>query len=664
MIAHALWKRLYGEDPRVLSRSITLNGRLFRVVGVAPEGFTGLNTLYAADVWVPVTMYPHLFPAPAMAEQRRALLFSVVGRLKPGLTRAQAQSGLQPLAQELERQYPEDNQGRRVRLTSISEAALATKTRAAAADAGTVLMTVSGLVLLIACVNVAHLLLARAAGRNKEITVRLALGSSRWRIVRQLLAETVVLSLLGAAAGLVFARWARDLFWAIRPPVFKYAGFNLGFDAGVFGYTLAVAVGTGLLFGLIPALRATRSDLATDLKERTGQAASAWRSRYRSVLVAAQVAFSVVILVGAMLFIRSIRSVARIDLGFDWAKLATVGFNVGDQGYSEARGRDYQRAALAVGAGTPGVVSAALSKDAAFRVSSARTVLAEGDESTASGTGRVTLTTVVSPGYFQTLGIPLLRGRDLSERDTPAAPRVAIVNEAAAAHFWSGQDSIGKVIRFFGDPLPAQVIGVARNATYQTIGETPPALIYLSLAQYYFPSALVYLRTDRNPGAVAAAVKRNIQPLDRNFILTAEPVDQRVRNALWAQRLSAALLSVFGGLALILASVGIYGVIGHSVNQRVREFGVRMALGATGRDVQRMVVLEALGTIVTGVLAGTAVALALSQMVGSMLFGIGPRDTLTFVLVPCVLTAVAVLACWMPVRRITRIDPARALREE
>ena len=299
---------------------------------------------------------------------------------------------------------------------TLSEALLAPKTRNMVESVGTVLMIVSGLVVLIACANVANLLFARALGRNREISVRLALGASRWRLVRQLLTESTLLSVLGGVAGLAFAALARDLVWSLRPPMFSHAAVRLELDARVLAYSLAVSVLTGILFGILPALRSTRSDLATDLKERSGQCAApfgAWN--LRSMMVSAQVAFSLIALVGAGLFIRSITNAARIDTGLDAAHLGIVAFNVGDQGYNEARGRDYQNRALDLVSNMPGVVSAALSRDAAFRVSGARTVLLDGQENTASGAGRITLTSVVGPGYFRTTGIPLLRGRDFTQ---------------------------------------------------------------------------------------------------------------------------------------------------------------------------------------------------------------------------------------------------------
>jgi macrolide transport system ATP-binding/permease protein len=664
VISYPLWVRLYGGDPQVTSKSITLNGRAYRIVGVAPPDFRGLDALYAADVWAPITMYENLYPNAAWVNQRRALLFAVAGRLKPKVSAPQAEAAMQVVSQDLEREYPRDNAGRRIRLSQAAVDTMSAEKREKVSRAGVVLMVVSGLVLLIACANVANLLLARAANRSKEIAVRLALGASRWQLVRQFLMESTILALLGGAAGLLLAKWARALLWAIRPPLFKHAGFSLQLDTPILAYTLAVAFATGILFGLLPALRATRTDLATDLKERTGQGSSApGRVRLRALLVAGQVALSVIALVGAGLFLRSLWSASGIDIGFEPSHVGLVAFNLAGQGYDEARGTQYERQVVDLAAQTPGVTSAALSKDGPMQVSASRTVLLDG-EAPSSNLGRAILTSAVSPGYFRTMRLPLVRGRDFSPSDTKTTPRVAIVNESTAAHFWPGQDAIGKVLRFYGDPLPAEVVGVARNASYQAIGEEPRALIYLSLMQYYLPTAVVYFRTEGDPAAVANDVRRRMQPLDRNLLLQAEPFSLTLQQSLWAQRLSAGLLAVFGALALLLASVGIYGVISYSVTQRVREFGVRMALGATAWDVRRMVLREGGSLVAAGLGAGILAALPVARSVQSMLFVVNAWDFTTFLIVPAVLAVVGVAACWIPASRVSAIDPASALRDE
>jgi predicted permease len=374
-----------------------------------------------------------------------------------------------------------------------------------------------------------------------------------------------------------------------------------------------------------------------------------------------QVAFSLVALVGAGLFVRSLRNAGRFEPGFDAAHLGILVFNVADQGYNEARGRDFEQRALQRVAAVPGVVSATLAKDWPFHVSLSRTMELEGQE---AGAGRIILCGFTWPGYFRSVATPLLRGRDFSLQDGPTAPSVAIVNEAAASFYWPGEDPVGKRVRFFGDSQPAQVIGVAANSNYQSLGEKPQPFVYLSMVQHYFPTAVVYFRTAGDPDAVLGTVRRQVQDLDRNLLLQAESIHSTIQQSVWAQKLSAALLSLFGILALVLASIGIYGVVSYSVTQRLQEFGIRMALGATPGDVQLMLVLEAIRLVAIGVAVGTAIALAASRAVKSMLFTAGPGDTIIFVLVPAILTLVALLACWFPATRATSIEPSAALRDQ
>ena len=665
VVSHGLWMRLFHGSRDVTRRTIEISGHPYAIIGVAPAGFQGLNQLSGADVFLPFSMYPRVYPTPGLVTQRRALLFAAVGRLKPGVSLRQAESAMQSLAQELERQYPRENQGRRVRLTTVSEAALNARTRPVVSQAGAVLMTISALVLLIACANVANLLLARATGRHKEISIRLAMGAGRGRLIRQLLTESVVLALAGGGGGLVLASWARDLLWALRPPMFNYAGFRLELDSQVLLFTAGISLATGVLFGLAPAFRATRADLATDLKERGSAPAGFHRiSHPRAVLVMAQVALSLVALIGAGLFARSLRSAGRLNPGFDATHLGIVAYNVTDQAYNEGRGREYHQRAIEKAAAVHGVISAALGRDIPFHVASTRTVLLEGQDPSAAGQGRSTLTSVVSPGYFQTMGIALVRGRDFRPADTKTTPRVVIVNATAAAAYWPGRDPVGQHISFAGEGLPVEVIGIVKTANYLAIAEPPQPLVYLSLVQYYFPTAVLYVRTAGDPEAVMGAVRRQVQSLDRNLLLQTETLQTSIRELLWAQRLSAGLLATFGVLALLLTTIGIYGVISYSVRQRTREIGVRLSLGATVGDVRRMILWEGLRLVAIGVAAGEGAALGAAGGVGSMLFLQNPRDLLTFTLVPAALVAVGALACWIPAMRATRIDPSVALRDE
>ena len=664
VISHELWLRLFEGNRDVVHRTIEISGHAYSIIGVAPEGFAGVNQLNGADVFLPFSAYPLVYPFPGLVTQRRALLFAAAGRLKPGVSIPQAESAMQSLAQGLEREYPRDNQGRRIVLTTLGEAAVNARMRPVVSQAGGVLMTISGLVLLIACANVANLLLARATGRHREITIRLALGASRGRLIRQLLTESVVLAVAGGAGGLLVARWSRDLMWAWRPPMFKHAAFRLELDPRVLLFTAGIALAAGVLFGLVPALRATRANLATDLKDRAGAPAGFQRLWHpRAMLVMAQVAFSLVALIGAALFGRSLRNAGQIDAGFDAAHLGIVAYNVTDQGYNEGRGREFHLRSVERAAAVPGVVSAALGRDGPFHVASTRMVLLEG-EATANSQGRSTLTSVVSAGYFQTMGIALLRGRDFGVADSRTSPRVVMVNETAARAYWPGQDPVGRHITFAGEGLPVEVIGIVKTANYQTIAEPPQPMVYLSLAQYYFPIAVLYVRTAGDPDAVMGAVRRQVQRLDANLVLQAESMQTSIRELLWAQRLSAGLLAVFGGLALGLATIGIYGVISYSVRQRTREIGVRLALGATVGDIHRMILREGVRLVGIGIVAGAAVSLAAAGRVGSLLFLDSPRDAVTFTLVPAILAVVGAAACWIPTIQVTKIDPSVALRNE
>jgi predicted permease len=476
-----------------------------------------------------------------------------------------------------------------------------------------------------------------------------------------LLTESVLLAFLGGSAGLAIAVLARNLLWSMRPPTFSHAAVRMDLDRTVLAYNFAISVLTGLIFGLAPAVRATRPNLATDLKERSGQAAQvggAWSPR--ALLVMAQVAFSVVALVGAGLFVRSLRNAMRFDPGFDSAHLGIVVFNVADHGYNQAQGRDFQRRVLERARAVPGVTAATLSNDWPFLVALSRPMSIDGRDTA----GQIILSEFVWPGFLQSVGIPLLRGRDFSEQDAQTSPRVVIVNQDAANVYWPGEDPVGKRVKFFGENVSAEVIGMARTANYQAIGEKPRPFVYLSMQQYYFPTAVLSIRTAGEPDAVLASVRNEVQALDRNLLLQAETVNTTIRQLLWAQRLSGGLLAVFGVLALVLATIGIYGVVSYLVAHRVREFGIRMALGATATDVQLMLLREGVRLVAVGVVVGLGISLVGSRAVESMLFVVGSRDAVTFVLVPSILTLVAVLACWIPAHRATRVDPMVALREE
>jgi len=661
IISHALWQREFGGDAHIAGRTIEVNGQPLRIIGVAPRGFQGVNLLNPVDIWVPMMMFEQMNPGTPWLNQRRGLFFNVVGRLGKGIGIRSAETEMQVLSQALASEYPRENEGRRARLVPLGESLVNPTTLSLMTRSGAVLMIVTGLVLLIACANVANLLLSRAAGRNKERAVRLALGASRWRLVRQLLTESCALALAGGLLAVPLASWARQLLWAVRPPLLGAAALPNELDSRVLLFTLAVSFVTGIVFGVLPALHATRLDLATDLKERTGHSGSGER-RMRWVLVAAEIGFCVVALVGASLFLRSLEDARRLDTGFQTDHLAMIAFNFADLRYTAAQGRELETRMLERAAAVPGVSAAAFSKDPLFHVTVARTVMVEGDPE--AGQGRVALASPVSPNYLRTVGIPLLRGRDFTPLDVANRPRVAILNEAAAARYWPQQDPIGRRFRLFGENDAVEVVGVARNAEYLALDESPQALIYTPLEQDFGLSAALIIRTAGDPERALADVTREVQALEPHLRLTANTVRAGIMATVWLQRLSAILLGSFAGLALVLAGVGIYGVISYSVEQRGREIGIRMALGATPAVIELQIFREMLQVVAAGVLGGLAVAWGAARAVRSLLIVTSPFDVVTFLLVPALLAIVAILACWFPVLRATRIDPASALREE
>jgi macrolide transport system ATP-binding/permease protein len=670
VLGYGEWQKRFGGDPSIVGRTITLNGQAFTVLGVMPNGFKGTNAIGAPAVWVPYMTYPvtttGFFLELAAPTQRRGLVFNVTGRLKPGVSVRQAEANLKTIARQLEQEYPNDNKGRNVTLVPLAQATVNPGFRNNLVMAGGLLMTIVALVLLIACANVANLLLARAASRQKEIAVRLSLGASRSRLILQLLTEGTLLALAGGLAGLVLAYWAQSLLWSLRPPFLLPDAVDLHPDARVLMFTLGVSIVTGILFGLAPAVQASRPDLVVELKERTGPAAGSNRLfSLRNVLVAAQIALSLVALVGAGLFLRSLQNAQRISPGFDTDHLAVLSFDLGAQGYTEERGRQFQQQVLEKAASVPGVQSATFASTVPlFQGGFARTVFLEGQDASDRRAGRLVQISVTSARYLETVGIPLLRGRTLAETDQPNTPSAVVVNETMAKRFWPDQDPIGRRFKFFGQDNFQQVVGVAKDSKYNFIGEEPTPFIYQATTQVYQPQLSLFVKAQR-PAAVLGTVRGEVQQLDRNMPLTGvftltEIFDQ----SLWAPRMGASLLAVFAGLSLVLAVIGIYGVMAYSVNQRTRELGIRMALGASRGDVVRLVVVQGLRLTLVGVIVGLLASFAASRLIASLLFDVSPTDAVTFLAVPLLLAGAALGASYLPALRATRIDPMVALRYE
>jgi predicted permease len=668
VLSHALWQRRFGGDPGIVGKTITLNSQGFTVIGVAPPGFRGTFAIGASDFWVPIAMHDQVLTGTFREwfNERRALLFNVIGRLKPGVSREQAQVAMQTIGRRLEQEYPKENEKRNVMLVPLAQSTINPNQRDLFVRAGGLLTTVVGLVLLIACANVANLMLARATARRKEIAIRAALGAGRMRIIRQLLTESILLSVLGGALGLFLAYWACELLWSFRPPFFNQNDLSLELDGRVLAFTMLLSLLTGIVFGLAPALQATRTDLVTELKEKSGPPRQT-RQRFnlRNVLVVAQMALSLVALIGAGLFLRSLRNAQQLNPGFETEKLMVMSFDLGAQGYNATRGREFDRQVQARVESLPGVRSAAVASNGPLNAGFMRSVFIEGQESPAGGRGKLILVTTVGPKYFETMGIPLMRGRDFGSSDQENSVKVVVINEAMAKRFWPGEEAVGKRFKFFGDETPTEVVGVARNSDSVNLGEDPRPLAYMPLAQNFPAFTTLIVRTEGDPRGVLPTVRREVQALDPNLPLIAvSPISEVLDQVLWAPRMGAALLAAFGLLALVLAAVGIYGVLGYNVTQRTHEIGLRMALGAQRGDVLKMVVRQGMVLTLIGVGVGVVAAFLVTRFMESLLYGVAATDPVTFIAVSLVLALVALLACLIPARRATRVDPMIALRHE
>jgi putative ABC transport system permease protein len=669
VLSYSMWARRFGSDEKFIGQTILLNGTPYTVVGVAPPGFKGIVSLGRPDLlWVPVTMRDYVLTGQLkdLEYNRRFRWVSIVGRLKSQVDFAQARASMKTVAAGLEKEYPRDNKGRTVELFPLNESALGINQRKQFSLAGGVLMSVVGLVLLIACVNLANLLLAQASKREKELSIRAAMGAGRFRLVRQLLTESTVLSLLGGLAGLVVAYWGRNVLWSFRPPFLLDGSIDLSFDARVLGFTLLISLFTGLIFGIIPAIKASGTDINEVLKTGGRGGALGWtHNRLRGLLVISEIALALVALVGSGLFLRSMQNAQQFNPGFESQNLLQMNFDLGALRYDADHGQQFFREAIERAKTVPGVVSASVSSNGVFGGGFAGTIFREGEQTDPNNRGTLVNFDDVTPGHFETMRIPLISGRDFTDFDRENTTRVAIINEAMAKAIWPGQEPLGKRFAIVKEPELLQVIGVVGTAVIGQIGEDPQPIAYLPMRQQYSPFATLVARTNSNPEPLIGAVRAQVQQIDKNLAFTnAQTVQQILGQGLWAARMGAALLGLFGALALILASIGIYGVLAYSVAQRTSEIGLRMALGAQPRQVLGLVLKQGMFLATIGAVVGIIVALPVARMAGNLLYGVSATDPLTYVGITMLLMAVALLACYLPARRATRIDPLIALRVE
>ncbi|UCC30366.1 MAG: ABC transporter permease [Phycisphaerales bacterium] len=674
VLSHAYWQRTYGGKPQAVGNTITLNAQPFRIVGVAPEGFVGAFPIFTPDVWVPMMMQAQVFPLGGRLENRNSGWLHVVGRLKPGVRMQQAQARLDQVAAHLKDVDPERYEDEHARLVLPSGIGLPPEARPIVVGLSALVMSMVGLVLLIACANVANLLLARSTARRGEIAVRLALGAGRLRLVRQLLTESTLLALLGGAVGVLIASWVMSVVSVLLPqlPYNLSLSMDFGLDGRVLAFAALASVFTGVVFGLVPALQATNANVFPALKDNVGaRGLGVRRSRLRTTLIVGQIAVSLVLLIGAGLFVRSLLSAKAINPGFDHENVLTVSLAFAVHERDAEAGKAFYKQLLDRVRVMPGVESASLDECIPLGFSQNTGEYWIGGRPPAPGPdGRAdvdsVLMSIVSAGDFKTLGIPLLRGRDFNEHDTEDAPGVVIVNQVFADRNWPDEDPLGKRISLEGLEGPyREVVGVVSTVKYVFIGEGPRPFLYRPFTQNYDSNVNLLIRTTGDPMTLLPPVRAAIRELDPDVA----PSDTRVLTdwigfALLPAKFAAALFGLFGALAILLASVGLYGVMSYSVGQRTREIGIRMALGAGRRDVLHVVLRQGLTLTVVGLAIGLLVSLAGTRVLSMLLYDISATDPLTFGGVSVVLVAVAMLACYIPARRATKVDPMVALRYE
>jgi predicted permease len=673
VISHGFWERSLGSDAAIVGKTITLNRVPFTIIGVAAQGFTGTVLGANPSAWVPMSMHDVVQPGFDWYEQRRGLFLFAFGRMKPGVSVAQASANMRTLFGGLAQAFPVENKGRSAAAVSLLDARLNPQGQAGApvVRLSLILMTVVGIVLLIACANVANLLLARANGRRKEIALRLALGAGRARLIRQLLTESVVLSLLGGAGGLLLAHWllAASLGGDLQLPLpVGPDGDDVSIDRQVLLFAIALAVGTGVLFGLAPAIQASRPDVVPVLKHEVVPAGTAHRGiagffAMRQALVVAQIALSLVSLIAAGVFLQSLTRSEQTDTGFETSGVLVMNFNLGREGYTEERGQIfYEQAALRVAA-VPGVLHAAMAQSPPLAGGLLRSVFPEGQDTT-TGDRILVQVNSVSVGYFDTIGIPLVRGRDFTPGDAAGRPLVVVINETMAERFWPGQDAIGRRFKFFGDDQFTTVIAIARNSKYNGVAEDPIPFIYQPVLQNYTPQATLLVRAAGNAGALAPTVRHEVRQIDPTLSLfNIRTLEEQVFDSLAPLRTNVIVIAAFGGLALILATIGIYGVASYMVTQRTREIGVRMALGARRASVLRLILGHGLVLVAAGVAAGLLGGSALMSLIPAALApNVDVRDPMTFAGTAGLLATVAIIASAIPAYRATLIDPLTAMR--
>lgn len=664
---YGTWQGLFGGARDIIGKTLRLNNVAFTVIGVAPPHFIGVNAIFGPDLWINAAMSEQLLPnemRDALSDRGKAV-FRGVARLRPGISRRQAQANMAQIASALASENPEADEGRTATVGSIADALFSSTSNSATpvVFASVVLLVVVGIVLLIACSNVANLLLARASARQQEVAVRLALGASRGRLVRQLLTESVLLGLLSGLMGVLMGYAGLRALWSFLPSSANFIAPKL--DVVVMLFALAVSLVTGLVFGMVPALRASRISVAEAVKEEAHTVGKG-RSRvtFANVLLTGQVAFSFLLLVTAALVLRSIARAYQIDPGFQTKHLAVFLTNPGQAGYTRARTQAFYKEARERVAALPGIESVSWASNLPLWSGVAAGLRVEGRQQRSRADVITTVVNIVDRNYFETAGVAIDKGREFTQADRGDSVPAAIVNEKMAHDYWPKGDALGKRIQLPGENAMRQIVGIARTANYTNVAESPQLCVYEPLEQNFSDAMVLYVRSKGDPEQVLTSVQRELRAAGPEIIATEVRTGRQILDGgLFQAKIGVSLLSAFGLLALGLASIGLYGLMAYSANQRKREIGLRMALGAGRASVLGLILKQGMALVGTGVLVGLVAALLAGRVLSRMLYGVSASDPASVASATVVLLAVALLACYFPARWASRVDPLIALRE-